>query len=144
MVEVEAFCGLSTIGKMTISLSRRGLFEVCKKPSGLKSSSIPALGDRTNIRNLLSSTTSFGGHKETPSLDVVRAISGRTPFYKSCQTLSIENHETLRNSIRNLLSSSTPFGEHKYTPSLDIVKAISGRRPFYKRYYLWNTVTSMS
>ena len=26
----------------------------------------------------------LGGHKDTPSLDIVRAISGRRLFYKSC------------------------------------------------------------
>ena len=42
------------------------------------------MASETTLRNLLSSTTPFRGHKDTPNLDIVRAISGRRPFYKSC------------------------------------------------------------
>ena len=57
--------------KMTISQPWRGLFEVCK---GLKPSSRPVICDGTTIRNLLSSSTPIGEHKETPGLDKVRVI----------------------------------------------------------------------
>ena len=60
--------------KLVVSQPRRGLFEDFKS---LKSSSGPVLGDRDPIRNLLSSTTTFGRHKDGPSFDIVRAISGK-------------------------------------------------------------------
>ena len=61
---------LFTIGKMAISQPRRGL-------KSLK----PVPGVRATIRNLLSSTTPFGGHKETASLDIVRGISAKVVQY---------------------------------------------------------------
>ena len=69
----------STIGKLTISQPRRGLFEVCKS---LKPSSRPAPGERTTIRNLLSSTTPFGGYKETPVLTELEPFLEGDPFTK--------------------------------------------------------------
>ena len=69
----------STISKLTISQPRRGLFEVCKS---LKPSSRPAPGERTTIRNLLSSTTPFGGYKETPVLTELEPFLEGDPFTK--------------------------------------------------------------
>ena len=92
---------------------------------------------RNSTRNLLSSTTPFGGLKDSPSLDIARAISGRRPFYKSCQSWPIGHYETHRNFTRNLLSSTTPLGGLKDGPSLDIVRAISWRRPFYESCQIW-------
>ena len=69
----------STIGKLTISQPRRGLFEVCKS---LKPSSRPAPGERTTNRNLLSSTTPFGGYKETPILTELEPFLEGDPFTK--------------------------------------------------------------
>ena len=104
----------------------------------LKSFFGPVLCDRTTIRNLMSSTTPFWRHKDGPSLEIVWAISGRRPFYKSCQTWPIEYYGTLRNFIRNLLSLTSPFGRHKDTPILDIVRTISGRRSFNKSCQTWS------
>ena len=73
--------------ELTISQPRKGIFEVCK---GLKPSSRPVLCNRTTIRNLLSSSTPFCEHKDTPRLDIVRNISGRRLFYKSCHKRPME------------------------------------------------------
>ena len=67
--------------KMLISQARNKLFESFKS---LKSSSGLGLCIRIVIRNLLSSTTPFGGHKDTPILDIVRGISKGRPVNESC------------------------------------------------------------
>ena len=56
---------------------RKGLFEVCKR---LNPSPGCILCDRITIRNFLSSTTPFEGHKDTPILGIVKAIYGRRCF----------------------------------------------------------------
>ena len=68
--------------QILISQARNKLFENFKS---LKSSSGHRLCIRTVIRNLLSSTTPFGGHEDTPILDVFRGISEGRPVNESCQ-----------------------------------------------------------
>ena len=67
--------------QILISQARNKLFENFKS---LKSSSGHRLCIRTVIRNLLSSTTPFGGHEDTPILDVFRGISEGRPVNESC------------------------------------------------------------